>query len=79
MDISAVLNGLTPEQQALLLKGAYKVVVEWDGCPDEKPIYISSRAECLKFMRRNWDEYNQGKMSLCLISCDSGRAESFML
>lgn len=57
----------------------YSVLVEYDGCPDEKPGFSGTRDQCLAVIRRNWKAFHKGKQSLALRNNATGRMESFML
>lgn len=56
----------------------YHVFVEYDGCPDEKPIYSGTEEKCKAYLRINWRRFNKGKQTLSLVA-PSGRAVSFIL
>lgn len=56
----------------------YKVFVEYDGCPDEKPVFSGSEKACKLYLRLNWNRFNKGKQSLMLVG-ETGRAISFIL
>ena len=56
----------------------YSVVAEWDGCPDDKPLFRGNRELCIAWMRAMWSKYNRGKSTLSLVN-PNGRCESFVL
>ncbi len=64
---------------AALSDRTHSVVPEWDGCPDENPVYRGTREQCLEYIRRHWRQYTKGKGSIALVNDKTGRAESFLL
>lgn len=68
-------------QDILVHKGdtnMFQVFVEYDGCPDEKPVFKGSEKACRLYLRLNWNRFNKGKQSLMLVG-ETGRAISFIL